>query len=254
LDVRRFEGKVALVTGAASGIGRATARAFAREGARVVVVDVDASAAQVTADEFLAAGGIAIACAADVSDPTACEAMVAQAIACFGQLDIAVNNAGIPAGFGADFLDTSIELWRRVVDVNLSGMFYAMRAEVPALKAAGGGAIVNTASVAGVIAGKGMASYVAAKHGVAGLTKAAALDLIAHGIRVNAVCPGAIDTAMLAPLMADSAAAAQMAGSIPAGRVGHPEEIAAAILFLCSPAASYAVGQLMLLDGGVSLA
>jgi len=254
LDSGRFEGKVALVTGAASGIGRATALAFAREGARVVVVDVNAAAAQETADSIAASGAKSIACVADVSDPAACEAMVAQTVAVFGRLDIAVNNAGIPAGFGGDFLDTSADLWRRVIDVNLSGVFWAMRAEVPALKAAGGGAIVNTASVASLVAGKGMASYVAAKHGVAGLTKAAALDLIGHGIRVNAVCPGAIDTAMLAPLMADANVAAQVAGSIPAGRVGRPDEIAAAILFLCSPAASYAVGQLMLLDGGVSLA
>ena len=254
MDSGRFEGKVALVTGAASGIGRATALAFAREGARVVVVDVNAAAAQETADSIAASGAKSVACVADVSDPAACEAMVAQTVAAFGRLDIAVNNAGIPAGFGGDFLDTSADLWRRVIDVNLSGVFWAMRAEVPALKAAGGGAIVNTASVASLVAGKGMASYVAAKHGVAGLTKAAALDLIGHGIRVNAVCPGAIDTAMLAPLMADANVAAQVAGSIPVGRVGRPDEIAAAILFLCSPAASYAVGQLMLLDGGVSLA
>jgi NAD(P)-dependent dehydrogenase (short-subunit alcohol dehydrogenase family) len=249
-----FRDKVALVTGAASGIGLATVRAFAREGARVVVVDIDATGAQAACDAITADGGSAVTCVADVSDPSACETMVAKAVATWGRLDIAVNNAGIPAGFGADFLDTSLALWHRVIDVNLSGVFHAMRAEVPALKAAGGGAIVNTASVAGLIAGRGMAAYVAAKHGVAGLTKAAALDLIGQGIRVNAVCPGAIDTGMLAPLMADAAAAAQMTATIPAGRVGRPEEIAAAILFLCSPAASYAVGQLMLLDGGVSLA
>jgi NAD(P)-dependent dehydrogenase (short-subunit alcohol dehydrogenase family) len=254
VEVKRFEGKVAMVTGAASGIGLATAKAFAREGARVVIVDLNASAAQATADTLVAGGAAAIACVADVSDPADCEAMVALVVAKYGRLDIAVNNAGIPAGFGADFTDTSVDLWRRIIDVNLSGVFYAMRAEVPALKAAGGGAIVNTASIAGVIAGRGMASYVAAKHGVAGLTKAAALDLISHGIRVNAVCPGAIDTAMLAPVMADPLLHAQMAGSVPAGRVGLPAEIAAAILFLCSPAASYAVGHLLVLDGGVSLA
>lgn len=251
---RSFESKVALVTGAGSGIGRATARAFALEGAKVVVADVNAEAARNVSQSLVAQGGSAIACEVDVADPAACEAMVARTVEAFGRLDIAVNNAGIPAGFGADFLDTTIELWRRVIEVNLSGVFHAMRAEVPAMRASGGGVIVNTASVAGLIAGKGMASYVAAKHGVAGLTKAAALDLIGQGIRVNAVCPGAIETAMLEPLMNDPAARAAMEGNIPAGRVGRAEEVAAAILFLCSPAASYAVGQLMLLDGGVSLA
>lgn len=251
---RSFESKVALVTGAGSGIGRATARAFALEGAKVVVADVNAEAARNVSQSLVAQGGSAIACEVDVADPAACEAMVARTVEAFGRLDIAVNNAGIPAGFGADFLDTTIELWRRVIEVNLSGVFHAMRAEVPAMRASGGGVIVNTASVAGLIAGKGMASYVAAKHGVAGLTKAAALDLIGQGIRVNAVCPGAIETAMLEPLMNDPAARAAMEGNIPAGRVGRAEEVAGAILFLCSPAASYAVGQLMLLDGGVSLA
>ena len=249
-----FHNKVVLVTGAASGIGLATARAFAVAGARLALVDVDEQRLEAAEEQAAAAGATVTTTIADVSDPDACEAMVRHAVAVFGRLDVAVNNAGIPAGFGAEFTDTSVDHWQRVIDVNLSGVFYAMRAEVPALKAAGGGAIVNTASVAGVIAGRGMASYVAAKHGVAGLTKAAALDLVAHGIRVNAVCPGAIDTAMLAPLMADPAVQAQMVGTIPAARVGRPEEIAAAILFLCSPAASYAVGHLLVLDGGVSLA
>lgn len=249
-----FQDKVALVTGAGSGIGLATAMAFAREGARVVTADLNAQAAKAASDALVAAGGTAVPCVVDVSDPAACEAMVAETVRAFGRLDIAVNNAGIPAGFGSDFMDTPVEHWRRIIEVDLSAVFYAMRAEVPAMRAGGGGAIVNTASVAGVIAGKGMASYVAAKHGVAGLTKAAALDLIGQGIRVNAVCPGAVDTPMLAPLMADPVAQAGMMATIPAGRVGRAEDVAATILYLCSPAAAYAVGHLLVIDGGVSLA
>jgi NAD(P)-dependent dehydrogenase (short-subunit alcohol dehydrogenase family) len=243
-----------LVSGAASGIGLATALAFAQAGARVMLVDIDAERLESACAQVGRLSGEVASTLADVSDPEACEAMVARAVERFGRLDIAVNNAGIPSGFGAEFEDTSIELWRRVIDVNLNGVFWAMRAEAPALKASGGGAIVNTASVASVIAGRGMAPYVAAKHGVAGLTRAAALDLIPHGIRVNAVCPGAVDTAMLAPLMADPAAAAQLTATVPMGRVATAAEVAAAILFLCSPAASYAVGHLLVLDGGVSLA
>ncbi len=249
-----FKGRAVLVSGAASGIGLATALAFGQAGARVMLVDVDAERLESACAQVGQRGGEVASTLADVSDPSACEAMVARAVDRFGRLDIAVNNAGIPSGFGAEFEDTSIELWRRVIDVNLNGVFWAMRAETPALKAAGGGAIVNTASVASVIAGRGMAPYVAAKHGVAGLTRAAALDLIPHGIRVNAVCPGAVDTAMLAPLMADPAAAAQLTATVPIGRVATAAEVAAAILFLCSPAASYAVGHLLVLDGGVSLA
>lgn len=250
----RFDDKVALISGAASGIGLATALAFAAAGARVLLVDVDAQRLEAAHAQVTRQGGEVASTLADVSEPSACEAMVACAVARYGRLDIAVNNAGIPSGFGVEFEDTSIELWRRVIDVNLNGVFWAMRAEAPALKAAGGGAIVNTASVASVIAGRGMAPYVAAKHGVAGLTRAAALDLIGHGIRVNAVCPGAVDTAMLAPLMTDPSAAAQLTATVPIGRVAKAEEVAAAILFLCSPASSYAVGHLLVLDGGVSLA
>ena len=248
-----FDGKSVLITGAASGIGLSCARSFADCGAMVTMADIDPDKLSARAKELSAQGFKVTSVVADVADPGACAEMVAHSVATFGRLDVAVNNAGIPTPIGGLFEDFAVSDWQKVMDVNLNGLFYAMRAEVPALKAAGGGAIVNTASVASLVAARGMSAYVASKHGVAGLTKAAALDLIEHGIRVNAVCPGFVDTAMMAPAKANKAAFDALAAGTPIGRMADPDEITAAIVWLASDAASYAVGQLMVLDGGVVL-
>lgn len=249
--MKRFENKVVLVTGAASGIGLVTARAFAREGGKVVLADANVDAAARAADDICTVGGQATAIGADVTDPEACKAMVAHAVDRFGGLHVAFNNAGIGSSIASDFEEASLEDWDRIIKVNLSGIFYAMKAEIPAMRASGGCAIVNTASVASIVGAAGMPAYVASKHGVAGLTKAAALDLIRHGIRVNAICPGVIETPML--MNASAAAREAMASVAPIGRLGTPDEIAQAVLFLASDAASYMVGALILADGGLTV-
>jgi NAD(P)-dependent dehydrogenase (short-subunit alcohol dehydrogenase family) len=249
----RFAGKAVLVTGAASGIGLAAARAFAGEGGRVLLADRDVEGLAAALVILRADGGEAVSVAVDITDFAACEAMVAQCVAAFGGLDIAFNNAGIPSALGGAFEDFALADWRRLMATNLDGVFHCMKAEVPALRARGGGAIVNTASVASLVAAPGMAAYVASKHGVAGLTKAAALDLIGAGIRVNALCPGIVDTPMLAAATADPAIRAGLEAQAAIGRMASAEEIAQAALFLASDAASYMVGALLTVDGGVSI-
>lgn len=249
----RFEGKVALVTGGASGIGRATALAFAAEGARVLVVDQNGAGAHDTTQLIRAAGGVGETMRADISDYGQCQAMVARALSAFGALHIAFNNAGIPSSLAFKVHEIDVADWQRLIGVNLGGVFNSIKAEVPALLASGGGAIINTASVAGLIAAGNMASYVAAKHGVVGLTKAAALDLIGLGIRVNAVCPAATHTAMLEGAMAVPEIKARMESDHPIGRAASAEEVARTVLFLASDESSFMVGHALAVDGGLTI-
>lgn len=248
-----FSGQVALVTGAAGGIGSATARKFAAAGAQVVAADIDAAGAQATVEQIRADGGEASAVQVDVADSASVAAMVAYTVRTYGGLDIAHNNAGI-VGAGANVADMPDETWQRGIDVMLSGVFYGIKHEVPAILARGGGAIVNTSSGAGLIGFPGMANYVAAKHGVIGLTKSAALEYIGQGIRINAICPGTARSRMVDEWMQASAEAeAQVAALHPIGRIADPDEIAEAVLWLASPAASFVVGVAMPVDGGYTI-
>jgi NAD(P)-dependent dehydrogenase (short-subunit alcohol dehydrogenase family) len=243
-----FADRVALVTGAASGIGRASALAFAREGARVAVADIDEAGGEETVSLVEGAGGAAIFVKTDVTKASDVQRLVEQAVAAYGRLDCAHNNAGIlgdPARTG----DYSEEEWDRIIAINLKGVFLCMRAEIPQMLAQGGGAIVNTASSAGLTGMARMPAYVASKHGVAGVTKAAALDYAKKNIRVNAVCPGFIDTPLVQRAGATQAGADMY---VPTGRIGQPEEVAEAVIWLCSNAASYVTGLCMAVDGAMT--
>ena len=245
-----FDGKVAVVTGAASGIGRASAELFAAHGARVVVADVDDGGGEGTVEQIRAAGGDAVFVHTDVAEPEACERMVATAVERFGRLDFAHNNAGI-VGAGAFIADQPVDVWRRGIDVMLSGVFYCMKFEIPQILAAGGGAIVNTSSGAGLIGFPGMSNYVAAKHGVIGLTKSAALEYGPQGVRINAICPGTARSRMVEEwLGGDEGNEAQVAGLHPIGRIAASREIAEAAVWLCSPGASFVLGTALAVDGG----
>jgi NAD(P)-dependent dehydrogenase (short-subunit alcohol dehydrogenase family) len=244
------EGRTALVTGAASGIGRATALALAREGAAVLAADVDGAGAERVAEEIARAGrrGHAVRC--DVTRADEVAAMVRAALDAFGgRLDCAVNNAGIVAPGGLVH-EIAPEAWDRQIAVNLTGVFFCVQAELRVMRAQRAGAIVNMASGAGVIGAPGLAHYCASKHGVLGLTKTAALENAALGVRVNALCPGSTDTPLLRGFMEGSEAARKMIlGSIPSGRLGTPEEVAEAAVWLCSERASYVSGHALLVDG-----
>jgi NAD(P)-dependent dehydrogenase (short-subunit alcohol dehydrogenase family) len=246
----RLRGKVAIVTGAGSGIGRATALRFAAEGAKVVVNDLDADAAGRVAKEIEAAGGIAAAFPADVADPRQVEALVREATVRFGRLDVLVNNAAaVIPGPVESIADAD---WRRTQSVTLDGVFYGMRAALPVMAAQGGGAIINIASGAAVAGEPGLAAYGAAKAAVVNLTKTAAVENAARGVRINTILPGPIETP---PLLAAVEATGGRAGwdrQIPCGRLGKPEEMAAVALFLASDEASYVHGAAIIADGGVA--
>lgn len=241
--------KIALVTGAASGIGRAVALAYAAAGASVVVSDTNAAGGQETVDLIGQAGASAIFVAADVSRPQDCEALVARAVARYGRLDIACNNAGI-GGDTAATADYPLDGWNRVIGINLSGVFYCMKYEIPRMLEAGGGAIVNMASILGAVGFASAPAYTAAKHGVLGLTQAAALEYSGQGIRINSVGPGFIHTPMITALESAEAERAALVAQHPIGRLGRPEEVAALVLWLSSPAASFATGAYYPIDGG----
>ena len=245
-----MDGKVALVTGAAGGIGRAAALAFARSGASVLVCDVSEAGGRETVALIEAAGqGKAAFQHSDVSKAEDVKAMVAAAVDTFGRLDFAFNNAGVNSITANEYDD---DVWARSIGVNLTGVMMCMREESEAMLKTGGGAIVNTASMNGVVGNPAQPAYTAGKHGVVGLTRHGALRWAAAGIRVNAVCPGVIDTAMTEQATANPRARAMIESMTPKGRMGQPEEIAEAVVWLCSDAASFITGVPLLIDGGAT--
>lgn len=245
-----FQGKVALVTGAGSGLGLAAAQAFAAEGARVVLADVDKGAVEAAAARLVASGHQALAVQCNVADEAQVKAMVGLTVATYGRLDAAYNNAGINSPV-AETADASGDEFERVHGVNLRGVWNCMKYELLQMREQGSGAIVNCSSLGGLVGIAGRGVYHASKHGVIGLTKSAALEYAARGIRINAVCPGIIETPMVADMLQREPEAMQeLMKEQPIGRLGRSDEIAAAVLWLCSPGASFVIGHALAVDGG----
>jgi NAD(P)-dependent dehydrogenase (short-subunit alcohol dehydrogenase family) len=251
-----FDGRAALVTGGALGIGRGIVRGFAREGAAVVIADVDAAAARRLATEITESGGRAIATIGDVSQANDAQRMVADAVAAFGRLDVLVNNAGIqPSDWYFRVEDTPEEVWDRILGVNLKGAFLMSKYAIPEIRAAGGGTVVNIASVQGLQSMPGVPSYAASKGGILSLTRNMALDYAEEGIRVVAICPGTIDSELVragarAEGGDEEANVRRYGAAHPIGRIGQPEDIAQAVLFLASDRASFITGEYLTVDGG----
>jgi NAD(P)-dependent dehydrogenase (short-subunit alcohol dehydrogenase family) len=245
-----FDGKVALVTGAASGIGRATALCFARAGANVAVSDIDLAGCEETAQMVQALGRATVSVRVDVSIPESVQALVGEVVARMGRLDCAFNGAGVE-GILAPLADLEEDAWDRVIDTNLKGVWLCMKYQIRQMLTQGGGAIVNASSVAGLVGAAALPAYVASKHGVVGLTKSAALAYAQQGVRVNAVCPAFIDTPMVGRIFAGQPERqAAMIGRHPIGRLGRAEEVAQAAVWLCSGEASFVTGSAMTVDGG----
>ena len=247
---RLLEGKVGLVTGGSSGIGRSSALTFIREGAKVVVSDVDIKGGEETVQKMKAAGGEAIFVKADVSKSSDVEALIRETVKIYHRLDCALNNAGVE-GVLSTLADYAEKDWNQVINTNLTGAWLCMKYEILQMLKQGGGSIVNTSSIYGLVGARNMPAYAASKHGVVGLTKSAALECAQVGIRVNAVCPSIIRTPMVERVVrGDPQAEARLVSKHPMGRMGTPEEVAEAAVWLCSDAASFVTGHIMSVDGG----
>jgi NAD(P)-dependent dehydrogenase (short-subunit alcohol dehydrogenase family) len=248
-----FNDKVALVTGGGSGMGRATAKAFAKAGAKVVVADISDKSVHATVDEIVKGSGKALGICCDVANEAQVAAMVKQAVSTFGRLDAAFNNAGVQSPI-AETADASGEEFDRVMAINLRGVWNCMKYELLQMREQGSSAIVNCSSLGGLVGIADRGVYHASKHGVLGLTKSAALEYAHRNIRINAICPGIIETPMVAGMMAkEEEAMKELMKEVPIGRLGQPQEIADAVFWLCSPGASYIIGHALVVDGGYTI-